>query len=44
MKKLKIGAVIYAPRVTVIWEMIEEFLRKMELKSKEYSSKTTNYK
>ena len=25
MKKLKIGAVIYAPRVTVIWEMIEEF-------------------
>jgi len=25
MKKLKIGAVIYAPRVSVIWEMIEEF-------------------
>ena len=27
MKKLKIGAVIYAPRVTVIWEMIEEFFK-----------------
>ena len=27
MKKLKVGAVIYAPRVTVIWEMIEKFYK-----------------
>ncbi len=25
MKKLRIGAVIYAPRVTVIWDLIEKF-------------------
>ena len=27
MNKLKIGAVIYAPRVTVIWELIEKFYK-----------------
>lgn len=27
MKKLKIGAVVYDPRVTVIWEMIEAFFK-----------------
>ena len=36
MKKLKIGAVIYAPRVTVIWEMIEEFFK---VKGKNFNSK-----
>ena len=25
MKKLKVGAVIYAPRVTVIWDLITKF-------------------
>lgn len=27
MKKIKVGAVIYAPRVTVIWEMIEKYYK-----------------
>ena len=27
MNKLKVGAVIYAPRVTVIWEMIDKFYK-----------------
>ena len=27
MNKLKVGAVIYAPRVTVIWELIEKFYK-----------------
>lgn len=27
MNKLKVGAVIYAPRVTVIWELIEKFFK-----------------
>lgn len=27
MKKLKIGAVIYAPRVTVIWDLIDKFFK-----------------
>lgn len=27
MKKLKVGAVIYAPRVTVIWDLIEKFFK-----------------
>ena len=27
MKKLKIGAVIYAPRVTIIWDLISKFFK-----------------
>lgn len=27
MKKLKVGAVVYDPRVTVIWELIEKFFK-----------------
>ena len=27
MDKLKVGAVVYAPRVTVIWEIIADFFK-----------------
>ena len=28
MEKIKLGAVIYAPKVTVIWGIIQEFFEK----------------
>ena len=27
MKKLKVGAVLYDPKVSVIWQMIEDYYR-----------------